>query len=255
MAVAEQPILRRLLTSISGTLTALQEVTLAAGSNVTLTTTRSGNRHTITIASTGGGGGGGAPTSAQYVTLATDGTLTAERVLTAGHGVDLADAGAGSTITVDVDETELDHAALGSGMGWAASGHTGTASRLAGFGVGGAATYYQIGVDVQAYSSTLAAVAGGTYSVSGDLSGTLPSPTVTQARGLRETAGPTTLTMGAVSDGQYLQRSGSTIVGVTLAVIVGIRPTAGLDTPITGGDSYVDVAAGNTTSYIDATVP
>ena len=32
--------------------------------------------------------GGGAPTDAQYVTLATDGDLSAERVLTAGDGID-----------------------------------------------------------------------------------------------------------------------------------------------------------------------
>ena len=57
-----------------------------------------------------------------------------------------------------------------------------------------------------------------TGAASGDLGGTYPSPTVTQARGLRETSGPTTLTLGAVSDGQMLKRSGSTIVGAWLAL-------------------------------------
>lgn len=60
--------------------------------------------------------------------------------------------------------------------------------------------------------------AGGTayapVSASGDATvasdGTI---TVSQARGLRETGGPTTLTMGAVADGQVLTRSGSSIVG------------------------------------------
>ncbi len=46
------------------------------------------------------GGVGGAPSDAQYVTLATDATLTNERVLTAGTGITLTDAGAGSTVTV-----------------------------------------------------------------------------------------------------------------------------------------------------------
>jgi hypothetical protein len=57
-----------------------------------------------------------------------------------------------------------------------------------------------------------------TGAASGDLGGTFPGPTVTQARGLRESAGPTTLTMGAVADGQVLKRSGSTIVGAWLAL-------------------------------------
>ncbi len=49
---------------------------------------------------TTGGGGGGAPSTATYVTLSTSTDLTNERVLTAGTGLSLTDAGAGSTITV-----------------------------------------------------------------------------------------------------------------------------------------------------------
>ncbi len=44
--------------------------------------------------------GTGATASAQYVTLATDGGLSAERVLTAGAGITLTDAGANGNITV-----------------------------------------------------------------------------------------------------------------------------------------------------------
>lgn len=50
-----------------------------------------------------------------YVTLATTAALPNERVLTEGHGIDLVDAGAGSTITVDVDETELDASLIPAG--------------------------------------------------------------------------------------------------------------------------------------------
>jgi len=50
------------------------------------------------------GSGTGAPTDAQYVTLATDGTLSDERVLTAGNQIDVTDAGAGSTVTVAVKD-------------------------------------------------------------------------------------------------------------------------------------------------------
>lgn len=49
-------------------------------------------------------------------------------------------------------------------------------------------------------------------SASGDLAGSYPNPTVTQARGLRETAGPTTLSIGSVADGEFLKRSGTTII-------------------------------------------
>jgi hypothetical protein len=58
----------------------------------------------------GGGGGGGAPDDAQYVTLATNGTLTNERVLTPGNGLAGTDGGAGSTYTlaVNVDDSTIE---------------------------------------------------------------------------------------------------------------------------------------------------
>jgi len=45
-------------------------------------------------------GGSGAPTGSSYVVISSDGTLTDERVLTAGSGISLVDGGAGSTITI-----------------------------------------------------------------------------------------------------------------------------------------------------------
>lgn len=51
----------------------------------------------------GAGGGGGAPTNVHYVTLTTDATLTQERVLTAGTGLTLTDAGAGLAVTLAPD--------------------------------------------------------------------------------------------------------------------------------------------------------
>ena len=50
---------------------------------------------------------GPAVIDASYLVLATNTTLTAERVLTAGTGIDFTDAGAGSTLTVDVDPSEF----------------------------------------------------------------------------------------------------------------------------------------------------
>jgi len=52
-----------------------------------------------------------------------------------------------------------DHASL-TNLGWASSGHTGTASRIAAFDGSGAASFLQVGVDVQAYDADLAALAG-----------------------------------------------------------------------------------------------
>lgn len=53
-----------------------------------------------------------------------------------------------------------DHDGLGaSSLVWTSSAHTGTASRLAGFSGSGAAAYYAIGTDVQAYDATLASLA------------------------------------------------------------------------------------------------
>lgn len=48
-----------------------------------------------------GSGGSGAPTDAQYVTLATNTTLTNERVLTVGDHITLNDGGAGGNATID----------------------------------------------------------------------------------------------------------------------------------------------------------
>jgi hypothetical protein len=71
------------------------------GTDTTIYRKESGTGNTGWIAvSNAGGGGGGAPTGAQYVTLATDATLTGERVLTAGKDITLTDGGAGNALTV-----------------------------------------------------------------------------------------------------------------------------------------------------------
>ena len=62
---------------------------------------------TVTDITAAAGGGSGAPTTAQYVALATDATLTNERVLTAGTNITVTDAGAGSTVTVDIGTNVL----------------------------------------------------------------------------------------------------------------------------------------------------
>lgn len=74
------------------------EAELLAGTNITITPAGSGATRTLTIAASGVGGG--APIGAQYVTLVADGSLTSERVLTAGAGVSVTDGGAGGAVTV-----------------------------------------------------------------------------------------------------------------------------------------------------------
>lgn len=58
------------------------------------------------------GGGGGAPDNAEYVVLSLDATLTDERVLTEGTGINIVDGGAGGLVTISVDDSEIDHGAL-----------------------------------------------------------------------------------------------------------------------------------------------
>ena len=67
------------------------------------------------------GGGGGAPTTATYVTLSTDATLTNERVLTQGTGITIVDGGAGGAVTVNsfvVDGDKGDLTVSSSGTVW-----------------------------------------------------------------------------------------------------------------------------------------
>jgi len=100
----------------SGKLKVEGNITTAAALNVTGTITAAGiasgsiagagsyvglnSSNQLVLTASSGGGGGGAPTDAQYVTLAVDGTLSDERVLTAGDNITLTDGGAGSTITI-----------------------------------------------------------------------------------------------------------------------------------------------------------
>jgi hypothetical protein len=97
--------------------------TVALGQYDTLTLLYRTDRW-VQLAPGAGGGGGGAPTSAQYVTLATDGTLSNERVLTAGTGISVTDAGAGSTVTVALSGGTLDLASEVTGTLPVANGGT-----------------------------------------------------------------------------------------------------------------------------------
>ena len=84
------------------------------------------------------------------------------------------------------------------------------------------------------------------YFHGGDLTGSAPNPTVTQARGLRETTGPTTLAMGAVADGEFLKRSGSTI---TSAAGTSVLTADSVSAPVFAAD------AGSNDTYVATLSP
>jgi hypothetical protein len=86
---------------------------LLSKTNISLTTTGSSGAATLNT-TTGvlnipqySGGGGGAPTGAEYVVLSTNGSLTHERVLTAGNGIGITDGGAGNAVTVAVSNLKI----------------------------------------------------------------------------------------------------------------------------------------------------
>lgn len=107
---------------------------------------------------TGGGGGGGAPTDAEYVVMSLNGTLTNERVLTAGTGISVTDGGPASNATI---------------------ANTGVTSNVAGTGISisgatGASTITNTGVTslVAGTNITLSPVSG-----VGDVTVTAATPT------------------------------------------------------------------------------
>lgn len=86
---------------LSGSLTRLTDGTSAfiAGTNVTITSASNG-AVTINATSTVS-----APTNAQYLTLATNGTLTDERVFTPGTGLSATDGGANGNYTLSINDS------------------------------------------------------------------------------------------------------------------------------------------------------
>lgn len=95
--------------------------------------------------------------------------------------------------------------------------------------------------DVQ---SAIAEVDSEKAAVAGQIGGTAASPDV---RGIRETAGPTLLTIGSIADGQVLVRAGSTIIGATPSAGpqgTMVKPNlrlAGIS-PVTVTGTFLDIA-------------
>jgi hypothetical protein len=68
-----------------------------SGSNATLTVTDTGDKLNVQVDASAAG----APVGASYLVLGLDGTLTSERVLTAGTNVSFVDTGANGTLTIN----------------------------------------------------------------------------------------------------------------------------------------------------------
>ena len=143
-----------------------------------------------------------------------------------------------------------DHATL-SNLVWTASAHTGTASRVAGFNVSGAATYYAIDSvgGLQGYSTTLAAVVAGTYSGSSSIV-TLGTVTAGTWNGTTIAVGKGGTGLSSYSAGDMLYATGATTFSVTTSTTTG-RSILALGAPPTG---YVLGNSGAGLAWIAATV-
>lgn len=143
-----------------------------------------------------------------------------------------------------------DHATL-SNLVWTASGHTGTASRVAGFNGAGAATYYAIDSvgGLQGYSTTLAAVVAGTYSGSSSIT-TLGTVTTGTWSGSTIGVGKGGTGLSSYTAGDMLYATGSTTLAVTTSTATG-RSILALGAPPTG---YVLGNSGAGLAWIAATV-
>lgn len=181
-----------------------------------------------------------------------DSQTYAEVQLVAGQGVTL------STVVSSTNRAAVTITSSGSGVSahtgltaltWTASGHIGVGSRLAGFDAQGAAAYYVIGSDVQAYSATLAAVTAGTYTGSTSIT-TLGTVTVGTWSGSTIAVGNGGTGLSAYTAGDMLYATGSTTLATTTSTATG-RSILALGAPPTG---YVLGNSGAGLAWIAATV-
>jgi hypothetical protein len=89
---------------LSGSLTRLTNDTsyLVAGDNITINSASNGQ---VTINAAAGGGGGTGDPNATYLVMSATGSLNAERVLTAGTGINLVDGGANANATLNINDS------------------------------------------------------------------------------------------------------------------------------------------------------
>ena len=101
IAVTPDTTVQQVRVSTGGTLTGTRrEINFIAGSGITLTPSDNSGSNRVDLTIEAAGGGGGAPSTAQYVTLATDTNLSNERVMVASAPITLTDGGANGNVTL-----------------------------------------------------------------------------------------------------------------------------------------------------------
>jgi hypothetical protein len=182
----------------------------------------------------------------------TDSQTYADVQLVAGQGVTL------STVVTATNRAAVTITSSGGGvsahtgltaLAWTASGHIGVGSRLAGFDAQGAASYFIIGTDVQAYSATLAQVVAGTYAGSTSIT-TLGTVTAGTWSGSTIAVGKGGTGLSGYTAGDVLYATGSTTLATTTSTATG-RSILALGAPPTG---YVLGNAGSGLAWIAASV-
>jgi len=200
-------------------------LTFQAGSGIQINITEVPHEGLILEIENTGGGGGGAPTNAEYLTLATNSSLTGERRFVPTLPLSASDGGANGDYTLSLS-------------GW--SGTTDTEMLYRNGTAVGSKTPAQartwlslvVGTNVQAWDAGLDSLTAADATAGLPYVGSANSwSTATYAGmlsvvsgawkvvGLRESGG-TDLGMGAVADGSLLRRVGTSIVGAAFGSVV-----------------------------------
>lgn len=157
---------------------------IIAGDNITLNVVgSSGSIQYLAISGSAGGSGGGAPAAASYIVLSSNGTLTSERVLTAGTGISITDDGPGGNLTITATggggTSYFDSTTVGSTFTSASLALRGNEAIDAPSDKGTDVFFYVSGSATTDNSSTNKALFGGDVRISGSLTVGSGSVTIT----------------------------------------------------------------------------